>query len=377
MLLQTVVFPLTEEICRRQGVDVEIRDGEAGAPGREIREDTARRIDQADAVIVVATTAQKPNSWIEFGWADGFWHEPILLVRTGFDLPSDIVSTISVFFTPSQITGVNETATRRLAERLATHVVHKVRSDRKAPRFPHLQKRSTNALGSLRIYNRFSNAFTFDQWSQVIEGATSEIIIASPRMIDMVERSFSRTSASGERRPTPFAQLLLGLALEKRLRVTLVMQHPDNYSVDHMLRDTQEETGRLRAALQDSYDYWAQVVLAYRQSRQARQRDPSTVDGDGYDVSIEEGFRVVQLHRRYLPYRVTMTDRRAIVTLRFYTEAVNSGLCIECSPSEQEHIDFDRPFYEQVREELQFLIEENRQHIEPAFQDFLRRRGLA
>ena len=80
------------------------------------------------------------------------------------------------------------------------------------------------------------------------------------------------------------------------------------------------------------------------------------------------------MQRRFLPYRVTLTEKQAITTLRFYSESVNSGICIESRPARRKLDEFDRPFYEQMRAELEFLVDENRQAAEATYQDFLEQR---
>jgi hypothetical protein len=129
-----------------------------------------------------------------------------------------------------------------------------------------------------------------------------------------------------------------------------------------------ESLEEVRYQLIKSYKHWANYVRFYRQSRQSREIE----EGVTYPFPTEESFRVIQLRHRYLPYRVTLTEKKALTTLRFYSESVNSGLCIESQPADHEYEDVSKPFYEQIREELNFLISENEEHCEPDFQEYLK-----
>lgn len=370
--LEKNIFSVAERICDERGWDVSIETGlseeEIGSnTKRFIREKTVRKIDEADVVIVVATTNDKPNVWIELGWADGFWQEPILLLRDRFALPSDVNNTIGLPFSDLIATGVDKDGAEELARELAHEIERKLSAPDREPRFNHLPK-GTVAFGSIRLYNRFSHAFSLDEWFEVLKDAKSEITIASPRMFEMLSRTFTWIDKDGRSQTEKVSAYLLYKALEEKVKITLLFQHPDNRNSSQMRRDEMASPEKVREELIESYKYWATIMTTYRTTRTITERTAGTT----FPLAIEDAFRVVQIRERYLPFRVTLTEKRAVTTLRFYTEAVNSGLCIDARPSSTTSDNYNRRFYEQIREELEFLSEENAQASEEAYQDFLR-----
>lgn len=371
MDLRRTTFARVAEICAARGYPISIEDGDTGLPQGVIQEDTARRIDQADVVILVATSAEKPNTWIELGWAQGFWQDPIFLVRKGFSLPSDVIGTIYEAFSTADISGENAAAADALAQRVAERIVYKLAvPERKWP-FQFLEKSTTLAVGKVRVYERFSKAVTFERWSSTIQAAEKEIFVASPRMRDMVDRgaAFTWLDSAGRSQKVTFDRLLFLKALEG-VQVTILMQSPGSYTIDHMVGGGTLSDEKLRESVEESYAFWAKVMTEYRQSQQSREATRETSAA----LSIEDGFRVIPIQRRLLPFRVTLTEKQAFTTLRFYSESVNSGLCIESRPARRKVDEFDRPFYEQIRAELEFLVDENRKAAEDTYQDFLRQR---
>ncbi len=371
MDLRRTVFSRVEAICEARGYPISFEDGDTGLPQGVIQEDTARRIDQADVVVLVATAAEKPNTWIELGWAQGFWQDPIFLVRKGFSLPSDVVGAIYEPFSLADISGDSEVAADALAQRIAERIVYKLAvPERKWP-FQYLERSTTLALGKVRVYERFSKAVTFERWSSTIQAAEKMIFVASPRMRDMVDRgaAFTWVDTSGKSQKVTFDRLLFRKALEG-VQVTILMQSHHSYPINHMVSSGVLSHEELTETVTQSYAFWANVMTEYRQSRQSRE----STRGSSEALSIEDGFRVIPMRGRLLPFRVTLTEKQAFATLRFYSEPVNSGLCIESRPARRQLQEFDKPFYERIRAELELLVDENRQAAEGTYQNFLEQR---
>jgi hypothetical protein len=368
--LKKEIFSRAVALCSDNGWKIDIEDGEADQADPDISDEeilkiTAQRIDEADVIILVATTSEKPNTWIELGWADGFWQEPIFLKRDTFTLPTDVNNKRCLEFTTDILNGEDKEGAKTLSERLASKIEKKLASPQRTKRFHHMPE-TTLAVGQFRFYNRFSNAFSFEDWFKVLIDAKEEIVIASPRMWEMLKMQFTWIGVDGRTQNNKLSVFLVYKALEEQVKVTLLFQHPDNYSVDHMRRDETTPQNLVREELINSYRYWADYVTRYRTARGF-----SEDSGKEYRHNVEDAFRVIQIRQRYLPYRVTLTEKRAIVTLRFYTESVNSGMCIDAKPSSLNYDNFNRPFYEQIREELDFLAEENAAASEIAYQAFL------
>ena len=256
-----------------------------------------------------------------------------------------------------------------IAERLAKRIMKKLAAPQRVKRFRHMPE-TTLAVGNFRFYNRFSNAFSFDDWFKVLAAAKEEIVIASPRMWEMLKMNFTWVGIDGRSQTNKLSFFLLYKALEEQVKIRLLMQHPDNYSLGHMRRDEITSPAAVREELVTSYLYWADFITRYRTSRQLAESA-----GAQFASPMEDAFRVIQVRHRYMPYRVSLTEKRAIVTLRFYTESVNSGMCIDARPSSIHYDIYNRPFYEQIREELDFLTDENAESSEVAYQNYLRTRA--
>ena len=111
--------------------DVEAKCAEAGEPVRildardlnDVEPDTIRDkvielIDAADVVLTVMT-ADKPNGFIEYGWATGMWKKPIILCSTEYTLPTNINNSLTIEYDPEHIDGSSPERTKKIVEKLS------------------------------------------------------------------------------------------------------------------------------------------------------------------------------------------------------------------------------------------------------------------
>lgn len=375
--LKKNVFKRAEQICRKNGFDVEIADarrelkpGErlpTGGLDPSIMGGTQRGIDEADAVIVILN-ANKPNVFIELGWAHGMWQAPILLISDAYMLPADINNLLGVPYGAAVAAGDDKKAAAATAERLAGQIMQRLRTGRRQKPFDHWPE-TTLARGQVHVYNRFSKAFSKEDWSAVLQQAENEIIIASTGMSKIGMQEFFRTAPDGSKVSLGLSNFLLLKATEG-VSVTILMYHESNMTLGQMKRLEQGRLALARAEIESAFESWSLLRLQYENARLAAR------DGEADpDFKPGGGVRVIQLSERHLPFRVTLTEKRAIFTMRFYTEAFNSGLCLDALAPGEEEDPYSKSVYTQIRDELQFLIDDNSEPSERRYQEWRAQRA--
>ncbi|MEO0668233.1 MAG: hypothetical protein AAFZ99_09990 [Pseudomonadota bacterium] len=348
------VFRPVEQNCAEAGQPVRILDARDlnDVKPDTIRDKVIELIDAADVVLTVMT-ADKPNGFIEYGWAMGMWKKPIILCSADYRLPTNINNALAIEYDPDHLDGSHPKRLQKVIDQLTEQVLRQLSEKGRKPPFAHFPP-TMLAHGAIDVLGRFRDV-SIREWSDMIRNAHSEIIVASNAMFQITKQPFQKADGS----TTDIESLLLERALAG-VRVTVVMQHPTNASLGHLRRNSLKSgVEEARGKLQTAYDIWATV----RRSYQRIARDP--------DKNLRpDGFRVIQLHDRFLPFRATMTENRLYLTLRFYTQLFNSGLCIVAGPDAE--ADDDNPsVYSQIREELNFLITENEAASEDSYRTWL------
>ncbi len=349
------VFRPVEAICYEQGHPVRILDARElnDVDQDTIRDKVIELIDAADVVLTVMT-ADKPNGFIEYGWAMGMWKKPIILCSADYRLPTNINNALAIEYDPAHINGSDPDRVRKLVGQLAERILRDLRKRGRRPPFEHFPK-TMLAHGAIDVLGRFMDVSIKD-WSDTLLAAEREIIVASNAMWQITTQPFQDADGTY----TNIESLLLKKALQG-VKVTVLMQHPDNTTTNH-LRKTSLNSGvdDVRERQRRAFKSWATVRATFeRISRESN-----------LDLA-KDGFRVIRLRNRFLPFRATLTDKKLYMTLRFYTQQFNSGLCLVAGAGLQQ--DEKNPsVYDQIREELEFLIGENAQSSEESYQSWLR-----
>lgn len=371
------ILARAEQLCAEAGYPVEIADGRRKlAPGEPlpksgldwtILEATQRGIDEADAIIMLMN-ASKPNAYLELGWAQALWQGPIILARKDYAPPSDINNVLVVQYTAEDAVGADAAAVEQVAKNLAHSLTVRFRAGRTNVPFPHWSK-STLARGSVDLHNRFSFGVTPEEWSDIIQSAKSEIIFASTGMSQIRKQEFYWKPANGGPRKSMSLPDLLLLKASEGVKVTVLMYHQSNVTPAHLKRLEASSLKVVQAEIETAFEGWAQARQTYENARMRHRTKPSGDFVEGGD------FRVVQMQQRYLPFRATLTESKVIYTLRFYTEAINSGICMIASNGGEGGDPRNKSVYQQVREELLFLIGENLDASEARYQAWLQANG--
>ncbi|MEM6891403.1 MAG: hypothetical protein AAF636_25240 [Pseudomonadota bacterium] len=354
--LDKTVFATAREICKGNGIDLKLTDargfdeGEAGT----IRKKVVELIDTSDVVVMVMTN-NKPNAYIELGWAMGLWRNPVILLESECTPPSDVHDLLCVPYDTNEIGTDGSTSAQETGERLAKAILDRLSSAKKQKPFEEHFKRSQLAHGKVDLLGR-SQDVSFAEWSQQFHDAREFITIASSNTIKLFDHDFVDVDGSH----ISLHELLLKRALDG-VRVTILMRHPDNYSEDHlrrgsMIKGTQSAINDLETA----FSIWNTQRQNFDRIRKSARKDLS-----------ENGFRIVRMRKRYLPFRASMTENSLLYTFRFYTQTINSGLCMIARPDPHNMDEYNLPVFEQLRRELDFLIEQNEDGSEKDYQDWL------
>eukprot|EP00933_Yihiella_yeosuensis_P036348 TRINITY_DN30100_c0_g1_i1.p1 TRINITY_DN30100_c0_g1~~TRINITY_DN30100_c0_g1_i1.p1 ORF type:complete len:322 (-),score=18.34 TRINITY_DN30100_c0_g1_i1:12-977(-) len=300
-------------------------------------------------------TNNKPNAYIELGWAMGLWRNPIILHRSGLDVPSDISDLVNVPYDPKALSSDDPQPALETGALLAKAVLNRLaNAPRQKPFDDHL-KRSQLAYGKVDILGRAQDV-SFAEWSQQFHDAKKFITVASSNTLKLFDNDFLDTDGSD----IDLEELLLKRALDG-VQVTILMRHPENYSEDHLRRQGMKKgTGSAIKDLETAYHIW----------NTQRQTYDSIRNRDRPDLP-KDGFRVVRMRKRYLPFRASLTEDSLFYTFRFYTQKVNSGLCMLASADPHDMDEYNLPVFEQVRRELDYLIAQNADASEQEYQSWL------
>ena len=350
--------------CRLQGFAVSAEDGRADATGDHIWEKIAKRISTAAGVIgVIATT--KPNTYIELGLAFGMWRRPILLRLSEQPMPTDLEGLERGDFTRAQALG-QEDATA-VVEWLARRMLQSPsRSGLVTPSYLPL---TTAAEGQIRTYNRFSRAISFPEWSNTLWRAENEIILAGPKLGKILNNKwFSRpdrdmpdTHLGASQTQMPLFDLLGERVLVDGVDVTILLPDMDRVDETDLKRPLQfEALEQHLEALSRSRRSW----FTFRRSVDEGRRERNLSERQTGKV------HVVTMTSTRFPYRLTMTDKRMFLTMRFHSESVNTGFTIDATPSSQ--VSQEEPsLFHVVRREIDLIIQESQKGSEAAYQSWL------
>lgn len=341
--LRTNILEAAAEKCRNQGFNLKIEFGNDQAKGDTIWEKIGTQLSQSHGVIGILAS-DKPNSCIEIGLAFGLWYTPILLRFKDYTVPSDLAGHEIPTFTRAQALGEADASdvVDWLVDRLMTTPV---RHDKKTP--PYLPS-TTSSDGRVRTYDRFSKAIDVDEWSDMLWAAESEIIIASPKMTAINKVPFKDRideSSGASRDTTTLKQLLTTKIINDGVNVTIILPDPDSVHYRDLKRpldDKNEALEEYKESLELSKKRWFTVLHTIENQRQERAlaNEP--------DIGR---FEVILTSELYFPHRLTMTEKRMLLTLRFYKEQFNSRFCVDAGP-QSEFDTIETPIYELIRQDI-------------------------
>lgn len=369
-LRKNIIDKAVDRLRERYEFDVVAEFGSDTAQGGNIWVKIGEQMSRAHGVIAVVATS-KPNTFIELGLAYGLWFNPIILHFEDFDMPSDINGEEVRPFTRSQALG-DEDASDVVDWLEARMLDTPVRADRITPSY---LPSTTSSDGKLRTYDRFSKAVSPAEWSNVLWEAEREIILAAPKLLKLrghgwltrpTLNEFGDVVPEPPQEATTLTELLGEKVALDGVNLTILLPHRSNQDERDLKRPMDEDAlADHKAALHSSRNKWFTFKLAIDEARQ-RAREEEEPNNIGQ-------VRVILLKTMRFPYRMTMTDKRLLLTLRFYREQFDSRFCIDARPqsfSDQ----FETPLFPLLRQDVQAIIDADEYASEVEYQDWLAQR---
>lgn len=358
-----VIRPALADLERLSGHAFVAPRGDERVVAGDYLQDLVSQIRDADFVIAVLFN-HNPNVMYEIGIAHAAGHNVIILKSSQLDLPSDlplhkvveyrgeVVHTNNYRNYWKALSGpaarVRRTAVEPLtlaAAELSTMIKNAVSEERSDPPLG-----KHNALfGKSSIYNRF-NEISMEEWSEIFLDAEEEIWLAGVSLWPLIRdrRAFKEVNDQGEFVSGDLVNLLTG-ALADGVDVNLVMMDENNPALAHLLTAEIESRdfgghgalAKVKDEISESYAFWSSKGVEMAQV--ARER-PSAERAPGR-------FRVVKVHAGLVQARVTLTEKRAVITPYRYVFSYNSGPCISANKGSLMH--------EETRRDLAFLRKHN------------------
>ncbi|MDJ0630066.1 MAG: hypothetical protein QNJ44_17550 [Rhodobacter sp.] len=347
--LRTNIIEAAVARCRAQGYDIEAVFGSDRVSGDNIWDKIGNDLSAAHGVIGVIAS-DKPNTYIEIGLAFGLWYTPILLHFVDHDMPSDLKGTEVGEFTRGQALGTEDASA--VVDWLAIRMLSDPPRHNRA--VPGYLPDTTSATGRVRTYDRFSKAIDSIEWSDTLWNAEREIILAGPKLFKLHGQSWSgRPGPDGARADASvtLGDILIEKAVKDGVDITVVMPHPDAVSERDLKRPVDEDSlDDFRIDLRRSRKRWATIEDSIARLR-------ATDPAEDRERPIGK-LRVVQTRHCHFPHRLTMTDKRMLLTLRFYREDVNSRFCIDAGPQYAEDA-FVAPIFDLIRSDIDVILDED------------------
>jgi hypothetical protein len=360
---ETVVLRAAEERCKAWGFDVRF---ELGRDEKQSRRDIMRKvagaIDGADAVLALILY-DNANVFLEIGWTYGLWKNPVFVVRDRAKIPSDLKGQEYVGYHRRavdcgdvELPPAVAKERQALIDEIAERVVALVSGHRRA-RTP-IVGEGLISQGLIDVYDRFQR-ITYAELSSILRAAEKEITICVPRGDDIRNISFEMTTPDGTRGTIFLPQLLLERA-RAGVRVTIIMLDWDNYSESYLTNANPKSVQEVKAGIEAAFtETWGSLKQLFDRAKR--------LDPDG--LAAAGDFRVILVEKRYIPYRITLTDKRALFTFRFFAEDRNSLLCLDAPALTDETDARDMPLYRRIKTDIDLLVSENESWSRKRFEE--------
>ncbi|MEQ8737347.1 MAG: hypothetical protein RID59_02130, partial [Hoeflea sp.] len=313
-LIENIIRPVGD-YCASKGFDVRMEIGFDEKQDSDLWGKIGRRIEAAETVLAVIAS-EGPNAYLELGLAYGLWMRPILLCYGGWELPSDISSLEYVQVSYDQAFGRNGANPQPVIENIGERLISVIETGRRRP--PDLFDKRMTSYGLIRTMSRF-NAISNTEWSAMLNDAAEHIVLVLPKARTVLKQKFQ--APDGE--PESLTSLLTRQVVYDGVDVTIVTNHPDMVTPEYLKRTGDTDINEFRDDLKRSFVRWNTVRLAIE--NQLR-----TMDRTGLEKAPGK-FRFIQAAGNQLPYRITLTESRMLLTLRFTEESYNSHHCMDAA----------------------------------------------
>lgn len=347
--LRTNVIDAAIERCRSLEYDISAFLSSDKATGKNIWEKVGIELSSADGVIGVIA-GDKPSTFIEIGLAFGLWYTPILLHFVEYDLPADLEGSEVGKFTRAQALGIEDASA--VIDWLVLRMINEPpRYNRDVPAY---LPDTTSSSGRVRTYDRFSKAIDAPQWSDMLWDAEREIVLAGPKLYKLFGQVWSgRPDADGYRAEPSitFEQLLVEKCVKDSVDIIAVMPHPAMVTERDLKRPLSEDS--LEDFKVDLERGWRKWNTAAKMIAKGAEAFP-----EANQKARIGRVQLVRTQKSHFPHRLTMTDKRMLLTLRFYGEDINSRFCIDAGPQFAADA-YVAPIYTLIRSDIDLIVREN------------------
>jgi hypothetical protein len=352
-VLERIIEPAAKKL-QAKNIELQVVRGEHDQSGKAIVAEILDGILHYDLVIAVLFEPN-PNVFYEVGVAESAGRPMLVLKHSDFPVPHDLKDVRYIEYTSRDLGGFRGQDPMRAdgpGAQLSAAMEQRVGAKRYKWPF---DRELLAALGQQNILSRFRDLTPLD-WSKIILEAEKEIWLAGVTLKQLTESpAFHLADADGVYPEEPNAYLwwLLGSAMARGVMVHLLMMHPDNPALPHMLMRPPElqqagvsELDKVRNDLAHSKDAWLKGLAdATSPTFIKTPTERSRGDGGG-------SWRLVELKRGVIPQRITLTEREVVTTPYFSTTPHNSrGPCVRARA--------DTPWHQFFHAELRFLAELN------------------
>jgi hypothetical protein len=326
-VLNTIIRPAARSelaVAGSDGIDVERGDHDP-TPG-EIMLRVVDNILESTFVAVVVSEAN-PNVFYEVGVAHAAGRRLLIAKHKDFTTPFDVVGHRYVEYDKRDLENpeharrsggpVEQFAKALAAEREQAH-----RSGQYSNPF---NRPEIGPLGRERILDRFRD-LKYEDWSKIFLNAEQEIWIAGMTLLELANNtSFFMPGPDGELIRTAGQNLgnLLGYAVGRGVRVTMLMMHPENPALPemlmrapHALETAADELIKVREDLDVSYRRW--ITKRATLAKRASPEQPEL-------RAAEDAWQIIRVRSGIVPQRITLTEREVVTTPYFCALPYNSG----------------------------------------------------
>lgn len=354
-LIENIIRPVGD-YCASKDFDVRMEIGYDERQDADLWGKIGRRIEAAETVLAVIAS-EGPNTYLELGLAYGLWMRPILLCYGGWDLPSDINNLEYIQVSHDQAFGRNGADPRPVIENIGERLISIIETGRRKP--PDLFDQRMTSYGTIRTMSRF-NTITNAEWSAILNGATDHIILVLPKGLTLRKQKFEDPVGL----PETIDELLTRQALYEGVDVTVVTNHPGMITPEYLKRTGDTDIDEFRDLLNRSFIRWNTVRLAIdNKTRELRQENPKALE------KAPGKFRYIQAAGTQLPYRITLTESRLLLTLRFIEESYNSHHCLDAAIVPSSHDD-NQPLIRLIQADIARTIAMNEDRAEQEYLDW-------
>jgi hypothetical protein len=352
-VLEKIIEPAAKKL-EAKNINLQVVRGEHDQSGKAILAEILDGILHYDIVIAVLFEPN-PNVFYEVGVAESAGRPMLVLKHSDFPVPHDLKDVRYVEYTSRDLGGFRALDPMRVdGPGALLSAAMEQRVGGKRYKWP-FDRELLAALGQQNILSRFRD-LTPLEWSRIVLEAEQEVWLAGLTLKQLCESpAFHFPDADGAFPEEPNAYLwrLLGSAMSRGVMVHLLMMHPDNPALPHMLMRPPElqqagasELDKVRNDLAHSKDAWLNA-LASASGPALTGTSAERIHGDGGG-----SWRLVELKRGIIPQRITLTEREVVTTPYFSTTPYNSrGPCVRARA--------DTPWHQFFHAELRFLAELN------------------